>query len=262
MAWISVDQKLIGGKLRALHKTVGCSRKEAIGILVTLWLWGIDNSDTDGLIPAADRGDIAEVLRPGISDDLNPLDVADRLIECEWIDEQDGNLYLHDWGDWRSYYNSYVNRKKNHADYMRERRQKEKGIDNSDSTVNSTVNITQTQESEASQPPGNKSEKYGKEFEEFWAVYPRKVDKGACFKKYKARIKDGYPPEELMTAAKAYKVQCDRERTEQKYIKHGKTFLGESLSFTDYLPGNNSNVRDLSQAQPIPDGVNPFRTGG
>ena len=48
MAWISVDQKLIGGKLRSLHKAIGCSQNEAIGILITLWLWGIDNADMDG----------------------------------------------------------------------------------------------------------------------------------------------------------------------------------------------------------------------
>ena len=101
MAWISVDQKLIGGKLRTLHKEIGCSRNEAIGILITLWLWGIDNSDMDGMIPSADKSDIAEVLRPGISEDLDPELIVGKLIECGWIDEQDNGLYLHDWGEWR-----------------------------------------------------------------------------------------------------------------------------------------------------------------
>ena len=260
MAWISVDQKLIGGKLRALHKAVSCSRNEAIGILVTLWLWGIDNSDMDGLIPVADRGDIAEVLRPGISDDLNPLDVADRLIECGWIDEQDGNLYLHDWGDWRSYYNSYMNRKKNHADYMREKRLRSRGDTecehHRDSHSECTVNITQETSQDVSPEP--KPEKYGAEFEDFWAAYPRKADKGACLKKYKARIQDGYSPEELLTAAQNYRSQCERDHTDQKYIKHGKTFLGESLSFTDFLPGKAGGESQQSP-QAIPDGVNPFR---
>lgn len=260
MAWISVDQKLIGGKLRTLYKEIGCSRNEALGILITLWLWGIDNTDMDGLIPSADKSDIAEVIRPGISEDLDPEEVAGKLIECGWIDQQDGNLYLHDWGDWRAYYNSYVNRKKNHADYMRERRQKERDTSECDNhseiTVNDTVNITEKTESNPDKPPEEKAEKYGKDFEEFWEAYPRKADKGACFKKYKARVKDGYSPEELLAAARNYRSQCERDHTEQKYIKHGKTFLGESLSFTEYIPAQRSPE---APQQGIPDGVNPFR---
>lgn len=44
MAWITVDQKLIGGKLRDFAKRSGISQNEAIGILIRLWLWGIDNA--------------------------------------------------------------------------------------------------------------------------------------------------------------------------------------------------------------------------
>ena len=259
MAWISVDQKLMGGKLRTLYKAIGCSRSEAIGILITLWLWGIDNADMDGLIPSADRGDIAEVLESGLSETLDPESVVDQLVECGWIDTGDEGLYLHDWYDWRSYYVSYMNRKKNHADYMRERRSKGRDTScdtHSESTVNSTVNITEAEAPEKS--PEEKPEKYGKEFEEFWAFYPRKADKGASFKKYKARIKDGYSPDELLTAAKNYKAQCDRDHTDQKYIKHGKTFLGESLPFTEYIPGHGMTEAP-QQNQSIPDGVNPFR---
>ena len=45
MAWITVDQKLIGGKLRDFAKRSGISQNEAIGILIRLWLWGIDNAE-------------------------------------------------------------------------------------------------------------------------------------------------------------------------------------------------------------------------
>ena len=64
MAWISVDQKMVGGKLRKLYKAIGCSQNEAMGMLVGLWLWGIDNADADGLIVSAEREDIADVLMP------------------------------------------------------------------------------------------------------------------------------------------------------------------------------------------------------
>lgn len=260
MAWISVDQKLIGGKLRTLYKEIGCSRNEALGILITLWLWGIDNTDMDGLIPSADKSDIAEVIRPGISEDLDPEEVAGKLIECGWIDQQDGNLYLHDWGDWRAYYNRYVKDKKSNAERQARYKDRHRNIENGGGNVtdNVTSNVTKEQETETlpEKLPEEKAEKYGKDFEEFWEAYPRKADKGACFKKYKARVKDGYSPEELLAAARNYRSQCERDHTEQKYIKHGKTFLGESLSFTEYIPAQRSPE---APQQGIPDGVNPFR---
>lgn len=79
---------------------------------------------------------------------------------------------------------------------------------------------------------------YPTDFEEFWRVYPRKADKAQAYKKYKARLEDGFSHEQLLEAAKNYAGQCRRDRTEEKYIKHGKTFLGESTPFLDYLQRN------------------------
>lgn len=81
----------------------------------------------------------------------------------------------------------------------------------------------------------NKTE-YPEGFKRFWEIYPRNVDKKACYRQYSARIKDGYSPEELEAAARAYKAECERKRTPQEYIKHGKTFLGVSGAFEEYLP--------------------------
>ena len=96
--------------------------------------------------------------------------------------------------------------------------------------------------------------KYTTDFETFWDTYPRKADKGMAYKKYKARLNDGYSPAELLEAAKNYALQCRRQNTEKQYIKHPKTFLGDSTPFLDYLP---------KQKEPPPDpdgpgGSNPF----
>lgn len=77
---------------------------------------------------------------------------------------------------------------------------------------------------------------YTTDFEELWEAYPRKVDKGQAYKKYKARLEDGFSHEQLYEAVKNYAAQCKKQRTETMYIKHGKTFLGESTPFLDYLP--------------------------
>lgn len=90
---------------------------------------------------------------------------------------------------------------------------------------------TQPGEQQKPEPP-----KYTPDFEVFWDAYPRKADKGMAYKKYKARINDGYSPAELLEAAKNYALQCRRQNTEKQYIKHPKTFLGDSTPFLDYLP--------------------------
>ena len=80
-----------------------------------------------------------------------------------------------------------------------------------------------------------KSESYSNDFESFWEVYPRKADKGEAYKKYLTRLKDGWSPEQLLTAAKKYRAQITANRTEQKYIKLCKTFLSDTTPFADYL---------------------------
>ena len=80
-----------------------------------------------------------------------------------------------------------------------------------------------------------KSGNYSTEFECFWEVYPRKSDKGEAYKKYLTRLKDGWSPEQLLTAAKKYRAQIVTNRTDPKYIKLCKTFLSDTTPFTDYL---------------------------
>ena len=76
---------------------------------------------------------------------------------------------------------------------------------------------------------------YSNDFESFWEMYPRKSDKGSAYKKYLTRLKDGWSPEQLLTAAKKYRAQIVANRTEQKYIKLCKTFLSDTTPFADYL---------------------------
>lgn len=90
--------------------------------------------------------------------------------------------------------------------------------------------------------------------EELWEAYPRKVDKGQAYKKYKARLEDGFSHEQLYEAVKNYAAQCKKQRTETMYIKHGKTFLGESTPFLDYLPKD----KPVQSEAEYDDNENPF----
>ena len=161
MAWISVDQKLIGGKLRSLYKAIGCSQNEAIGILVSLWLWGIDNAEMDGLMVSADREDIKQSFQAGLSKEVDGDAVVACLIDTGWIDEVDGQLYLHDWGDWRSYYNRYVKDKKGNCERQArfKARQREKATGDKQSNVTDDVTGNVSEIKPESKEPEKKSRK-------------------------------------------------------------------------------------------------------
>lgn len=121
LAWISVHDHVVGGKLRELSKNIGCSQKESLGILVSLWLWGINNADRTGELKSCNRNDVSEILSIGLSENLNPKDIVAGLIEQNWIDEvDDGTLYLHDWDVWQAQWYKFLSTKEYDAKRKRE----------------------------------------------------------------------------------------------------------------------------------------------
>lgn len=76
---------------------------------------------------------------------------------------------------------------------------------------------------------------YSPEFEEFWSVYPRKVEKLRAYKCWQARMREKVPPSDLIAAARHYAEKCLREGTEEKFIKHPATFLGPTRPYEDYI---------------------------
>lgn len=101
-----------------------------------------------------------------------------------------------------------------------------------------------------------KKMEYPEGFEQFWKAYPRHVDKGMAYQKYKIQINSGFKPEELLKAAENYAAECRKNKTEEKFIKHPKTFLGPGGSFEEYIKkepapayrGSYANQIDIIQA--------------
>jgi hypothetical protein len=60
------------------------------------------------------------------------------------------------------------------------------------------------------------------EFEEFWRVYPRKVDRGHAFKAFRTVRKAGVPLETLVKGAERYRDDPNRK---PDFTKHGSTWL-------------------------------------
>lgn len=85
-------------------------------------------------------------------------------------------------------------------------------------------------------------DKYICAFNEFWKNYPRKKDKARAYKCYCARLNDGYTEDQLLVACINYAAECEHNKTEERYIKHGATFLSVNEPFLDYLKGETGYV--------------------
>lgn len=123
-----------------------------------------------------------------------------------------------------------------------------------DEKPNVNVNVNENENENVNENVKEKHEKekppYTAVFEELWKAYPRRKDKALAYKAYKARLNDGFSEDELITAVKRYAEECQRQRTEERYIKHCSTFLGVNTPFMDYLrkeeddePENSCSVR-------------------
>jgi hypothetical protein len=84
------------------------------------------------------------------------------------------------------------------------------------------------------------------QFETFWLVYPRKVDKKRAGKSFLAAIKK-HSFEQILTGTKAYAIQCKRENTEQKFIKHASTYLNNEC----YLENNETPKQPEPPNRPL-----------
>ena len=269
MKCTSIYKSIDGPKLRRLYKALGCSKPEAIGVLYFLWDWGLDNADEDGILVGLGKDDVSRYLY-GVSLDcrLNMDDVVDALVATGWLDETGDGLVLHDWYDWQGpYYRAKERRKKDAARKAEERRitRRIEAQAVTASPLSETVSEPVAQKEEPVQEsmfgaieskPGRTSaeavkSRYAEGFLQFWEAYPRKLGKGDAYKKYQARRKDGFSDEELIQSAKNYAAECRSRRTEKEYIKHPKTFLSDSLPFTDYLPKNDDKPKTQQSGNPF-----------
>ena len=230
-----------GKKLRSLAKELNCSINEALGLLVGFWLWGLkENTDLDGKIPDADRKYLARIIAESLDERYTGEQALEAMISTGWLDEVDGDLYIHDWPTWQQFWYKAVDRRK--KDSIRQARYRARQASETDTPEENPPQKADSSDSKAPDPtnPTQKAAKkatndYPTGFEEFWSAYPKKVGKGEAYKCYQARLKDGWSPEELLEAAREYASETGRRHTDKDYIKHPKTFLSATTPFTDYI---------------------------
>lgn len=101
------------------------------------------------------------------------------------------------------------------------------------------VNVKENEKENVNVKENDKT--YSYVFEELWKAYPRKKEKSAAYKAYKATLNKGFSEDELMTAVKRYAEECKKEQRDSRYIKLCSTFLGPNTPFMDYLGEENGN---------------------
>lgn len=253
--WLSLYESILGPKLRVTAKAIGCSQNEVLGLLNRLWIWSLDNADKDGLIIGADEKDLEDVLSTGKSRSLNAEKAVAALISEGWIEKEGDKLTVHNWFERQKYFHRLNDKLENDREKKRIERKKKILSEKAGKTENEKglqQDLSKEETNTSSKPAKQVSRKndYPKEFEEFWSVYPRKIDKGNAYKKFKARINDGYSANELIDAARNYRKVIEREHTEEKFIKHPKSFLSDAMPFADYLPKKSNNEQKFDNDDP------------
>ncbi|GAI93098.1 unnamed protein product, partial [marine sediment metagenome] len=73
---------------------------------------------------------------------------------------------------------------------------------------------------------------YTPQFKKFWAEYPNKKEKDVAFGVFKSLKKK--EQEQVVIAARNYRIETKKEKQEKKFIKHPATFLRKNR-WKDYL---------------------------
>lgn len=159
----------MGPKLRHLAKLSGLSKNEALGTLAVLWLWGIKNAEPSGLIKSADKHDVADAISSGLSESIEAIHVVNCMAEAGWIDEREGNLYLHDWDEWQEMWYGYLSRKERDASRKREAYKMERGrsVDANLPQALSTMDLSEMLDEAKKSVKSKKAEPEKKEYADF-----------------------------------------------------------------------------------------------
>lgn len=108
-----------------------------------------------------------------------------------------------------------------------------------ETTQEITTEIKNTNGASADAPAPARSAKqdYSPEFETAWQSYPKRAggnSKSAAWKHWKARLKDGVKPEDMLAGVKRYAAYCQTTgNTGTQYVKQAATFFGPDRHFEE-----------------------------
>ena len=254
MAWIQVHQTLKDHrKVYAAADALDVDPAHALGLIVSFWLWALDNAPSGSLDGISNRMIARAAQWTGDADEF-----VEALKTAEFVDEtQDGGLELH---DWQEYTGSLIEKREAEKQRSRKRRAaaKEQPADAAalpPSWAQTTAGQTEDKPQSDHQKTAGRVEKsrveksrveiggnppispdaVSERFALFWKAYPKKVGKGAAEKAWKKIKPSAELFDTIMAAIDAAKASEQWQRENGRYIPNPATWLNQSR-WEDELP--------------------------
>lgn len=117
-------------------KELKIGKAQAIGHLVCLWLWAIENAENGDLTPFPESA-----IARAAEWNKRAHTFIDALVKCGWADKQDKTLKLHDWDDYTNLFQSQLeSQKQKTKERVRRYREKKKQVCNAECNITSNGN--------------------------------------------------------------------------------------------------------------------------
>lgn len=125
--WLELHQEMPRHKKTlALARLLRVDRRYAIGLMIDLWTWGLDNADREGSLTGMTKEDIALALDWPTK---KAAELLKALIDAGWLEQHGETYVLHDWSDYTGKL-SDKRELKRQQDRDRQRKRREKLRDN------------------------------------------------------------------------------------------------------------------------------------
>lgn len=255
MGWIKVEQSLLTHyKTYILAEQLHIRQSEAVGILVGLWCWALDNVNEDGNMPYINGGALGVIVGFYPKPERN-IDLLFALETAGFIEKRGDNrgFYIHDWEDFGGRCIAEQNAYRERMKKARERQKRFRDAhttDNSNATVtrneavtiednsNATIEcLDETRQDKTRQDKNNihipsratakKTENEEQEvaFEAFWLHYPKKNDKQNAKKAFLKLNPDSELRSKMIIAVDKQKMSSQWKEDGGRYIPYGATWI-------------------------------------
>lgn len=255
MAWIQIHQQLKDHrKLLATADELEIEPAHMLGLLVSFWLWALDNTPSGSLEGISDR-----MIARAAQWNGEPGKFVEAMAHAGLLDEEpDGSLALHDWYE---YTGKLIDQREAEKNRSRRRRaaaaasqstdrrttagqteeqppdDRKKTAGRVDQTIQdqSTPDKTTQEGDLPPNPPEPKQDAQERRFSEFWQQYPKKVGKKAALTSWKRVKPDAELFERIMQAVALAKASDQWRREGGRFIPNPATWLNQGR-WDDELP--------------------------
>ena len=237
MAWIQVHQTIKDHrKTYDASDALEVEPAHMLGLLVSFWLWALDNAPTGSLQGISNR----TIARAAGWPENNADKLVEALEAAGWLDSTpEGDLQIHDWYD---YAGKLIDQRE--AEKQRSRRRRAASSQATDGRptddrkktagrVDKTIQdyTTQDQRKDISPTPSDdgpkKTDLQEERFGVFWSSYPKKVGKQAALKSWKKIKPTAELFERILSSLEMAKQSDQWQREHGRFIPNPTTWLNQ-----------------------------------